>query len=98
MAKFAPGVSGNPGGRPKAVGEVRDLARQHTANVIKRLNKLSKFADTDAARVAACKELLDRAWGKAPQEIKADVSLSTLTDEQLQAKLKAIVDALGQGT
>ena len=31
---FKPGVSGNPGGRPKVLSEVRDLAREHTVAAI----------------------------------------------------------------
>src|SRR5207244_11467027 len=34
---FQPGQSGNPGGRPKEDAPVRDLARQHTAEAIRKL-------------------------------------------------------------
>lgn len=94
---FKKGQSGNPGGRPKVVAEVRDLARQHTTTAIETLAVLAVSADSDTAKVAACKELLDRAWGKAPQELKADVTLSALTDEQLKAKLDELL-ALAAGT
>jgi hypothetical protein len=64
---FQRGQSGNPGGRPKAVAEVRDLARKHTALAIKTLVSIMQHSDKDAARVAAAQALLDRAWGKATQ-------------------------------
>jgi len=34
---FKKGQSGNPGGRPKIVGEVKELARTHTAEAIETL-------------------------------------------------------------
>jgi phage terminase large subunit-like protein len=37
MAKFSTGQTGNPGGRPRAAVEVRDLARKHTLSAINRL-------------------------------------------------------------
>lgn len=37
MAKFQKGQSGNPGGRPKALREVEELARQETAPAMQTL-------------------------------------------------------------
>jgi hypothetical protein len=62
---FQKGKSGNPGGRPKEVAEVKALARERTVRAINVLTKIMESSKaTDAARVAACKELLDRGWGK----------------------------------
>jgi hypothetical protein len=66
---FQPGQSGNPGGRPKDVGHVRDLARQHTeAAVLALVEALS--AKSERTRVAAAEALLDRGWGKAVQQLE----------------------------
>jgi len=64
---FQPGQSGNPGGRPKALAEVRDLARQHTAAAIRALLDVMQSSKNPSARVAAATALLDRGWGKATQ-------------------------------
>ena len=83
---FRPGQSGNPGGRPKVIGHVRDLARAHTELAITKLAAIVMRCRDPRAQVAAAKELLDRAWGKAP----ADVHVSG----GLALEAQAILDAL----
>lgn len=63
-----------PAGRPKGAlnkttAEVKELAQKHGPAAIQTLAKLAKSADSDAAKIAACKELLDRAYGKAAQPV-----------------------------
>jgi hypothetical protein len=62
--RFEKGRSGNPGGRPKADGEIRELARQHTITALQTLAEICQNGENESARVAAANALLDRAWGK----------------------------------
>jgi len=68
---FPKGQSGNPGGRPKTLGAVVELARQHTEEAINKLAMLMRLDDSESRSVqaAAAKALLDRGWGTAPQQI-----------------------------
>ena len=53
----------------KAVTEIRSLARSHTRTALKVLVGVMRSEDaTAAARVSAANAILDRGWGKAPQE------------------------------
>jgi hypothetical protein len=86
---FQKGVSGNPGGRPKVLGDVQELARQKSPEAI---NTLAKIMDDEkapsAARVAAANALLDRGYGKPTQPISqtvAKVDPSSISDEELAA-------------
>jgi hypothetical protein len=63
--RFVNGRSGNPGGRPKADGEIRELARQHTAMALATLAYICEHGQNESARVAAANAILDRGWGKA---------------------------------
>ena len=63
--KFRKGQSGNPGGRPKVLGEVQELARQYAPKAIVELARLALKAKNETARIAAIRELLDRAYGRA---------------------------------
>lgn len=67
-----PSRAGRPSGAVnKVTAEVRTLAQQHGPRV---LNLLLKIADNEdippQARVAACKEILDRAYGRSPQALE----------------------------
>lgn len=74
---FVKGQSGNPGGRPKVVGEVQELAREHTTQAIQTLVDIMSSADAPpAARVAAANAVLDRGYGKPPQHISGETSMS----------------------
>lgn len=70
---FQPGQSGNPGGRPKEINEVKELARNHTVEALERLAFWMR-SDNAKASVSASSSLLERAWGKAPQAIVGDDS------------------------
>ena len=70
---FEKGISGNPGGRPKVIAEVQNLARKHTKTAIARLAYWME-SDDPRASVAACQALLDRAWGKPVQPTEVGVN------------------------
>jgi hypothetical protein len=75
------GRSGNPGGRPKVVAEVRDLARAQTAQAIATLSAIMSSAKAPAAaRVAAANSLLDRGWGRPTQAMDVRATGPTLAD------------------
>ncbi|GAA3674935.1 DUF5681 domain-containing protein [Acetobacter lovaniensis] len=75
---FQKGVSGNPGGRPKSIKEVKEAAREHTMLAIERLAHWAR-SNEPAASVAASNALLDRAWGKAPTKFEDDDGNTGLT-------------------
>ncbi len=78
--KFPKGQSGNPGGRPKIVAEVQELARQHAPAAIAELGRLALKARNETTRVAAIRELLDRGFGKPRQGL--DITPSTINPIQ----------------
>ena len=68
--KFPKGKSGNPGGRPKVLGEVQALARQYAPTAIVELARLALKAKNETARIAAIRELLDRGYGRSRQAME----------------------------
>ncbi len=89
---FQPGQSGNPGGRPRVIAELRELARAHAPEAIAELARLAKDAKSETARIAAIKELLDRAYGKPTQFVAAENDEQALNDlnlEELRAGILA---------
>ena len=64
--RWARGRSGNPGGRPKTLVDVRDLARTQTELAVATLAQIAEHGVSEMARIAAANSLLDRGWGKPP--------------------------------
>ena len=86
---FPKGASGNPGGRPKVLGDVQELARQKSTEAITTLaNIMHDEKAPPAARVASANALLDRGYGKPTQPISqtlTKVDPSSISDEELAA-------------
>lgn len=94
---FKKGQSGNPGGRPKGLVEVVTLARQHTPASVERLADIALHSKNEPAAIAACKLLLDRAWGQAPASVTLSNELTpeAMSDEELDAALAELDDKTG---
>ncbi|ADE38432.1 DUF5681 domain-containing protein [Candidatus Puniceispirillum marinum] len=76
--QFAPGQSGNPGGRPKDEHRVAELARSYTVEAIDTLVELMRDGKDERVRGTAAQALLDRGWGKAKVEVVTDTEGSYL--------------------
>jgi hypothetical protein len=72
QGQWLPGSSPNPGGRPKIIEDIRDLAREHTQTAINALVRIAESGKQESARVAAASALLDRGWGKPTQPLSGD--------------------------
>ena len=69
--RFAPGISGNPGGRPKLPAEMKEIFQAKGPEAAEILVKHLHASDPRVS-VAAAREILDRAYGKPVQSINVD--------------------------
>ena len=87
---FEKGKSGNPGGRPKVVGEVQALARELTTEAVETLRDIMRDKKAPhAARGFAANSILDRCYGRPSQTISS-VSRDKPPDQMTDAELLAI--------
>ena len=63
---FPKGVSGNPGGRPKTIPEVKEILKAASPDAARTLVELLN-SEKDSIRLAAAQDILDRTQGKAIQ-------------------------------
>jgi len=86
------GHSGNPGGRPRVVDEVRELAMQETPASIRALVAIRDDKRAPAqARVAAANSIMDRALGK-PVQATMEVHNQDIADmmEELNGRTRGL--------
>lgn len=93
---FAPGTSGNPGGRAKRTPEELDLikaCRQKAPEALETILKLMKTGDKDSVRLNAATYVVDRGYGKAPQtlDINATVESYVISPEERALRIKELL-------
>ena len=78
----------------KATAEIRALAQKYTMAALKGLVDIAKNSDSDAAKVSAWKEILDRGHGRSLQSVamNVDMSLSGLM-ERIDGKSRGLPNA-----
>jgi hypothetical protein len=94
--RFAPGASGNPGGRPKGFDAFVDLARKKSPVILTKLMTIA-LQGKGLPAVRACEIIIDRAWGKAPQKLEhggpdgGPIPISaTATTEEKRTRLREL--------
>lgn len=58
-----------PGVPNKATRDLKALAQKYAPEALKKLASIMRNSDSDAAKVAAIKEIFDRGYGKALQTV-----------------------------
>lgn len=69
--KGLPKTGGRTAGTPnKITADIKALAQEHGVTAITMLATVMTTAESDQAKIAAAKELLDRGYGKATQAVE----------------------------
>ena len=82
------GASGNPGGRPKELPDVRALARSRGKEAIDTLYAIMRDEKAPtAARIAASMALLDRGYGRPEQSFTGSLNATySISDKPMTAE------------
>jgi hypothetical protein len=98
--KFVPGVSGNPGGRPRRTPEELDLiaaCREKTLDALDVIQRLMVNSSNDRVKMDCALAILERAYGRptqpttisTPNGVECEVALSGLDELRKVFETKA---------
>jgi hypothetical protein len=92
-------AGGRQAGTPnKATAEVRALASEYGEAALEELARLGNEAESEQARIAACKELLDRAFGRSRLGAPIEIELpDTSIPEGIIKAVSVILQAVACG-
>lgn len=87
------GQSGNPSGRPKVAGLIKELAKKDAPEMYAALREMAKTAANEMVRVKAITACLAYAGVAVPREPEPETAeeesrLASLSDEELDQLLK----------
>lgn len=95
--RFVPGVSGNPGGKPKAARDFALLARTKSEEAFAVIFEILTGPYEPREKLKAAEIVLDRAYGKCTtdvaslkDELEIPEDIKRMTPEQLVKELKEL--------
>ncbi len=83
-----PGAGRPKGAVNKATADIKAIAQQYGEQAMSTLFDIMLSSENDTARIAAAKEIIDRGYGKAKQQLEAEISGGM----SIQSIVRKIVD------
>ncbi len=94
---WKPGQSGNPSGRPASERVLAEFCRSASLETSQILLDIARDKRAQGiARVQAIKELQERGYGKAPQQIKVETDVSALDNQALAGLIRGQLEMLAR--
>lgn len=82
---YPPGVSGNPGGRPRVDPEVKEILKAASPDAARALVELLG-SEQEKIKLLAAQDILDRTQGKAMQMQDVNMDVRGLLDVRTQVR------------
>lgn len=83
--------------RKEDTAELAERAREHAEDAVQTILDLMREGESEQVRLNAAMSILDRGYGKPKQAVNVDanVRVSEMTDEELDAQIASLARAAG---